>query len=84
MTSPEGILRRKEADRLEEIFKNSRDEFENKWDDLRLFINYGMMSEEKFYDRAAKFALLKNTDGKYFTYEEYEKLIKENQTDKNK
>ncbi len=72
------------ADRLEEIFKNSRDEFEKKWDDLKLFINYGMMSEEKFYDRAAKFALLKNTDGKYFTYEEYEKLIKENQTDKNK
>jgi len=77
-------ITKKVADRLEEIFKNSRDEFENKWDDLRLFINYGMMSEEKFYDRAAKFALLKNTDGKYFTYEEYEKLIKENQTDKNK
>jgi len=77
-------ITKKVADRLEEIFKNSRDEFENKWDDLKLFINYGMMSEEKFYDRAAKFALLKNTDGKYFTYEEYEKLIKENQTDKNK
>jgi len=77
-------ITKKVADRLEEIFKNTRDEFENKWDDLKLFINYGMMSEEKFYDRAAKFALLKNTDGKYFTYEEYEKLIKENQTDKNK
>ena len=77
-------ITKKVADRLEEIFKNSRDEFEKKWDDLKLFINYGMMSEEKFYDRAAKFALLKNTDGKYFTYEEYEKLIKENQTDKNK
>ena len=76
-------ITKKVADRLEEIFKNTRDEFENKWDDLKLFINYGMMSEEKFYDRAAKFALLKNTDGKYFTYEEYEKLIKENQTDKN-
>ncbi len=76
-------ITKKVADRLEEIFKNSRDEFENKWDDLKLFINFGMMSEEKFYDRAAKFALLKNTDGKYFTYEEYEKLIKENQTDKN-
>ncbi|MEE9463260.1 MAG: molecular chaperone HtpG, partial [Bacteroidales bacterium] len=77
-------ITKKVADRLEEIFKNSRDEFEKKWDDLKLFINYGMMSEEKFYDRAAKFAMLKNTDGKYFTYEEYEKLIKENQTDKNK
>jgi molecular chaperone HtpG len=77
-------ITKKVADRLEEIFKNSRDEFEKKWDDLKLFINYGMMSEEKFYDRATKFALLKNTDGKYFTYEEYEKLIKENQTDKNK
>ncbi len=79
-----GHITKKVADRLEEIFKNSRDEFEKKWDDLKLFINYGMMSEEKFYDRAAKFALLKNTDGKYFTYEEYEKLIKENQTDKHK
>ncbi len=77
-------ITKKVADRLEEIFKDSRDEFEKKWDDLKLFINYGMMSEEKFYDRAAKFALLKNTDGKYFTYEEYEKLIKENQTDNNK
>ena len=72
------------ADRLEEIFKNDREEFEKKWDDLKLFINYGMLSEEKFYDRAEKFALLKNTDDKYFTYEEYEKLIKGNQTDKNK
>jgi molecular chaperone HtpG len=79
-----GHITKKVADRLEEIFKNSREEFEKKWDDLRLFIHYGMMSEEKFYDRAAKFALLKNTDGKYFTFEEYEKLIKENQTDKNK
>jgi molecular chaperone HtpG len=79
-----GHITKKVADRLEEIFKNSRDEFEKKWDDLKLFINYGMMTEEKFYDRAAKFALLKNTDGKYFTYEEYEKLIKENQTDKHK
>jgi len=77
-------ITKKVADRLEEIFKNTRDEFEKKWDDLKLFINYGMMSEDKFYDRAAKFALLKNTDGKYFTYEEYEKLIKENQTDNNK
>ena len=79
-----GHITKKVADRLEEIFKNSREEFEKKWDDLKLFIHYGMMTEEKFYDRAAKFALLKNTDGKYFTYEEYEKLIKENQTDKHK
>ncbi len=79
-----GHITKKVADRLEEIFKNSRDEFEKKWDDLKLFINYGMMTEEKFYERAAKFALLKNTDGKYFTFEEYEKLIKENQTDKHK
>ncbi|KPL16495.1 MAG: molecular chaperone Hsp90 [Bacteroides sp. SM23_62] len=79
-----GHITKKVADRLEEIFKNNRDEFEKKWDDLKLFINYGMMTEEKFYDRAAKFALLKNTDGKYFTFEEYEKLIKENQTDKHK
>ncbi|KKL23300.1 hypothetical protein LCGC14_2426770, partial [marine sediment metagenome] len=75
---------KKVADRLEEIFKNDRQEFEKKWDDLRLFINYGMLTEEKFYDRAEKFALLKNTDNKYFTYEEYKKLIKTNQTDKNK
>ncbi|MFC2112615.1 molecular chaperone HtpG [Bacteroidota bacterium] len=77
-------ITKKVADRLEEIFKNDRAEFEKKWDDLRLFINYGMLTEEKFYERAEKFALLKNTDDKYFTYEEYEKLIKENQTDKNK
>jgi molecular chaperone HtpG len=72
------------ADRLEEIFKNDREQFEQKWDDLKLFIEYGMMSEEKFHDRAEKFALLKNMDGKYFTLEEYKELIKENQTDKNK
>ena len=77
-------ITKKVADRLEEIFKNDRTQFEKKWDDLKLFITYGMISEEKFYERAAKFALLKNTDGKYFTLEEYEKLVKENQTDKNK
>ena len=77
-------ITKKVADRLEEIFKNDREQFEKKWDDLKLFIEYGMMSEEKFHDRAEKFALLKNMDGKYFTLEEYEKLIKENQTDKNK
>ena len=77
-------ITKKVADRLEEIFKNERPEFEKKWDDLKLFINYGMMTEEKFYERAQKFALLKNTDDKYFTFEEYEKLIKAGQTDKNK
>ncbi len=77
-------ITKKVADRLEEIFKEKREDFEKKWDDLKLFITYGMISEEKFYERAEKFALFKNTDGKYFTFEEYEKLIKENQTDKNK
>ncbi len=77
-------ITKKVADRLEEIFKNDRKEFEEKWDDLKLFINYGMMTEEKFYERAAKFALLKNTDDKYFTFDEYEKLTKDSQTDKHK
>ncbi len=77
-------IMKKVADKLEEIFKNDRAQFEKKWDDLKLFINYGMISEEKFYDRAVKFTLLKNTDGKYFTFEEYEKLIKPEQTDKDK
>ncbi len=77
-------ITKKVADRLNEIFKNNREEFEKKWDNLKLFIEYGMITEEKFYDKASKFALVKNTDDKYFTFEEYEKLIKENQTDKNK
>jgi len=77
-------ITKKVADRLEEIFKNDREQYEQKWDDLKLFIEYGMMSEEKFHDRAEKFALLKNMEGKYFTLEEYEALIKEQQTDKNK
>ena len=77
-------ITKKVADRLNDIFKNNREEFEKKWDNLKLFIEYGMMTEEKFYEKAAKFALVKNTDDKYFTLEEYEKLIKENQTDKNK
>ncbi|MBN1116774.1 MAG: molecular chaperone HtpG [Bacteroidales bacterium] len=77
-------ITKKVADRLAEIFKNDREQFEKKWDNLKLFIEYGMVSEEKFYEKAQKFALLKNTEGKYFTFEEYEKLIKENQTDKNK
>ncbi len=77
-------ITKKVADRLNEIFKNNREEFEKKWDNLKLFIEYGMITEEKFYEKASKFALLKTTDDKYFTFEEYEKLIKENQTDKNK
>jgi molecular chaperone HtpG len=77
-------ITKKVADRLNEIFKNNREEFEKKWDNLKLFIEYGMITEEKFYEKASKFALLKNTDDKYFTFEEYEKLIKENQTDKHK
>lgn len=77
-------ITKKVADRLQEIFKEDRKGFEAKWDDLKLFIVYGMLSDEKFYERAEKFALLKNTEGQYFTFEEYEKLIKENQTDKHK
>ena len=76
-------ITKKVADRLEDIFKNNREEFENKWDDLKLFIEYGMMTDEKFYERAQHFALLKNTEGKYFNLEEYKELIRENQTDKN-
>ncbi|HPF03445.1 MAG TPA: molecular chaperone HtpG, partial [Bacteroidales bacterium] len=77
-------ITKKVADRLNELFKKDRAEFEKKWDNLKLFIDYGMITEEKFYEKASKFALFKNTDDKYFTYEEYEKLIKENQTDSNK
>jgi len=77
-------ITKKVADRLNEIFKSNREEFEKKWDNLKLFIEYGMITEEKFNEKASKFALFKNTDDKYFTYEEYEKLIKEKQTDKNK
>jgi molecular chaperone HtpG len=76
-------ITKKVADRLNEIFKNDRAQFEKKWDDLKFFINFGMISDEKFYERAEKFALFKNTDGKYFTYDEYQTLIKDNQTDKN-
>ncbi|MCE5345688.1 MAG: molecular chaperone HtpG [Bacteroidales bacterium] len=77
-------ITKKVADRLNDIFKNNREEFEKKWDNLKLFIEYGMITDEKFYEKASKFTLLKNTDDKYFTLEEYENLIKENQTDKNK
>jgi len=77
-----GHIMKKVADRLNSIFKENREEFEKKWDNLKLFIDYGMISEEKFYEKATGFALLKNTDGKYFTYEEYKNQIKDNQTDK--
>ncbi|MDP4223721.1 MAG: molecular chaperone HtpG [Bacteroidota bacterium] len=77
-------ITKKVADRLFEIFKNNREEFEKKWDNLKLFIEYGMITEEKFYEKAARFALFKNTDDKYFTFEEYENLIKPDQTDRNK
>jgi len=76
-------ITKKVADRLQDIFKNDREQFEKKWDDLKVFIEYGMMTEDKFYEQISKIALLKNTEGKYFTYEEYETLIKENQKDKN-
>ena len=77
-------ITKKVADRLEDIFKNERDAWEKKWDNLKLFIEYGMLSDEKFCERALKFALFKNTDGKYFSLEDYRKAIAENQTDKDK
>ena len=75
-------ITKKVADRLNEIFRNNREEFEKKWDNLKLFIDYGMITDEKFYEKASKFALLKSTDDKYYTFEEYEKLIREKQTDR--
>ena len=77
-------ITKKVADRLEGIFKDERAQLEAKWDNLKLFIEYGMLSDEKFCERALKFALLKNTDGKYFSFEEYEKAVADNQTDKDK
>ena len=77
-------ITKKVADKLEEIFKTNREDFEKKWDDIKVFIEYGMISDEKFYERAEKFCLFKNTDGKYFTFEEYKKHIADTQTDKNK
>ncbi|MHB9056306.1 MAG: heat shock protein Hsp90 family protein, partial [Paludibacteraceae bacterium] len=74
-------ITKKVADRLNDIFKSDRTQFEEKWDDLKLFIQYGMLSDEKFYERAEKFALLKNVDGKYFTFDEYKELTKTEQTD---
>ncbi|MDQ6476747.1 molecular chaperone HtpG [Dyadobacter sp. LHD-138] len=78
-----GYITRKVADKLSEIFKNDREGFEKKFDDIGLFVKYGIISDEKFYDKAKDFCLLKNVDGKYFTFEEYRETVKENQTDKN-
>ncbi len=75
-------ITKKVADRLNSIFKDDRKDYEQKWDDLKIFIHYGMLSQDDFYDRAKDFSLLKDTEGKYFTYEEYRALIKDNQTDK--
>ena len=75
-------ISKKVSDRLQQIFKNDRKEFEEKWDDISIFIHYGMLSENDFYDRAKNFALMKDTDGKHYTYDEYQTLIKDNQTDK--
>lgn len=77
-------ITKKVADKLEELFKKDRADFEKKWDDIKVFVQYGMLSDEKFYEKAIKFALLKNTDGKYFTFEEYENHVKVAQTDKDK
>ena len=76
-------ITKKVADRLQQTFKEDRKDYEAKWDDLKIFINYGMLSQDDFYDRAKDFALLKDVDGKYFTFDEYKTLIKDNQTDKN-
>jgi len=75
-------ITKKVADKLEELFKKERPDFEKKWDDIKIFVQYGMISDEKFYEKAIKFALLKTTDNKYFTFEEFENLVKPVQTDK--
>lgn len=77
-------ITKKVADRLEEIFKEQREQYEQKWDNIKLFIEYGMLSDEKFCERAMKFTLLKNTDGKYFSIDDYRKAIEPAQTDKDK
>ncbi|MDD5508864.1 MAG: molecular chaperone HtpG [Bacteroidales bacterium] len=77
-------ITKKVSDRLEEIFKNNREDFEKKWEDIKLFIEYGMISDEKFYERARTFTLLKNTEGRYFTLDDYAAHIKDTQTDKDK
>jgi len=79
-----GHIMKKVADKLEELFKENREDFEKKWDDIKVFIEYGMISETKFYERAEKFCLFKNTDNKYYTFEEYKALITPAQTDKDK
>merc|ERR1711916_179618 len=76
-------IMRKVADKLEELYKNDREGFEAKWDDIKVFIQYGMLSDEKFYDRAEKFSLFKNIEDKYFTFEEYKAKVEETQKDKN-
>lgn len=77
-----GHITKKVADKLEELFKKERPDFEKKWDDIKIFVQYGMISDEKFYEKAAKFALLKTTESKFYTFEEYENLVKPVQTDK--
>ena len=77
-------ISKKVSDKLAELFKDNRKDFEEKWEDIKIFIQYGMLSDEKFYERASKFWLFKNTDGKYFTMDEYKKVIEPNQTDKDK
>ncbi|PCH96751.1 MAG: molecular chaperone HtpG, partial [Bacteroidetes bacterium] len=79
-----GHITKKVADKLAQLFKKDRKDFESKWDDIKIFIDYGMISEDKFYDKAIDFALIKNTDGEFFTYEEYAKKISKNQKDKDK
>lgn len=77
-------ISKKVADKLEELFKKDRTDFEKKWEDIKIFVQYGMLSDDKFYDKAQKFSLFKNYDGKYFTFEEYAAKVKDNQTDKDK
>lgn len=77
-------IMKKVSDKLDDIFKNQREEYEKKWDDIKVFIQYGMITEEKFYDRAQKICLFKNIEGKYFTFDDYKEKIKETQTDKDK
>ncbi|MBS1652924.1 MAG: molecular chaperone HtpG [Bacteroidetes bacterium] len=79
-----GHITKKVADKLEDLFKKDRAEFEKKWDEIKIFVQYGMLSDEKFYEKVVKFALLKNTDAKYFTFEEFENAVKPIQTDKDK
>ena len=77
-------ITKKVADRLEEIFKEQREAFEKKWDNIKLFIEYGMLTDEKFCERALKFALLKNTEGRFFPFDDYRKAVETEQTDKDK